>query len=627
MTAPARLVFVGAGPRAVMLLERVLARADEHTRLDVALIDPHPPGAGRIWRHAQSPLLKLNSMTRDVTVFTDDSCTIDGPVRPGPALDEWLALWRAGLLDGVELDELSAVEAASLAPDGFPTRRLHSHYLDWFFRRTVAGAPDGVTVRVITDTVRSVRPDAGSGHVVVLESGGELAADAVAYCIGHTESEIDPASADLLLRSRERGLVYVPPAYTADADLSAIDAGADVLVRGMGLAAVDLVVLLTQGRGGRFERDAHGALRYLASGSEPRLHLGSRRGVPYRSKVTSTLQGDPPRRDVLTAEVIAALAVSDEPLDFERDVWPSIAKELLYGHYRELFTGHPDRVGASWSDFRGTLDELAWDDPRLFDAIAGAVPDPLDRFDVAGFDRPFADASFVDGDDAHERVRTHIAQDLRLRTTQEHSPAQGVFIAGLLSFLALAEIPKERWNARSRAHTLPVRWHTFFSYLASGPPPHRLEELIALADAGVVDFLGPDVEIAVEERGFVASSARTPGETIAGALIDAWLPASNAARSTNHALRELATVHGSELRIADAEYEGSLGRVRVTDDGRVLSGDDVEHGALFAIGPFTSQTEAGAFTRPATDSLSLRQTDRVAGAIVLRLGVPVAGSV
>ncbi|MDW4571754.1 FAD/NAD(P)-binding protein [Microbacterium sp. M3] len=626
MTGRARLLFVGAGPRAIMLLERVLARADEHTVLDIDLVDPHPPGAGRIWRHAQSPLLKLNSMTRDVSVFTDDSCTIDGPVRPGPSLSEWLELWRAGGLPDVELDELSAAEARALDPEGFPTRRLHSHYLDWFFRRTAASAPAGVTIRLHADTVTSVRRLSGGRHAVALASGREIVTDAVAYCLGHTEREPDPASAALASAAARAGLVYVPPAFTADADLSALPEQGDVIVRGMGLAAVDLVVLLTQGRGGRFDRDRDGALRYLSSGREPRLHLGSRRGVPYRSKVTSTLQGDAPLREVLTAEAIADLQHAGRPLDFDRDAWPLIAGELLHGHYRELFTGHPDRVATTWDDFRPVLQAYAWDDPALREAIAAVVPDPLDRFDVAAFDRPFADAQFADAEEVQRRVRAHIVDDLQLRTTQERSPAQGVFIAALLSFMALSEIPKERWNARSRAHTLPVRWHTFFSYLASGPPPHRLEELLALADAGVVRFLGPDVDVSVGPRGFAASSPRVPGETVAAALVDAWLPGADAALSTDAALRELATVHGSELRVTDAEHDGSLGRVRVTDDGRVLSPDGPPHDLLFAIGPFTSQTEAGAFTRPAANSLSLRQTDVVAGAIAARLGlaVPVA---
>lgn len=623
MTDRTRLLLVGAGPRAIMLLERLLARTDEHTLLDIDLVDPHPPGAGRIWRRAQSPLLKLNSMTRDVTVFTDDSCTIDGPVRPGPSLSEWVELWRAGGLPDVDLDELSAAEARALGPDGFPTRRLHSHYLDWFFRTTAASAPAGVTIRQHADTVATVRPTAGGRHLVVLASGTEIVTDAVAYCLGHTERDLDPASAALAAASARSGLVYVPPAFTADADLSVIPEGADVIVRGMGLAAVDLVVLLTQGRGGRFDRASDGSLRYLASGREPRLHLGSRRGVPYRSKVTSTLQGDPPQREVLTPEAVAALVASGRPIDFDRDAWPLLAAELLHGHYRELFTGHPDRVSVTWAEFRPVLRGHAWDSAALREAIAAVVPDPLDRFDVAAFDRPLADAWFRDAEDVQRQVRAHIADDLLLRTTQERSPAQGVFIAALLSFMALSEIPKERWNTRSRAHSLPVRWHTFFSYLASGPPPHRLEELLALSDAGVVRFLGPEITVTTGPDGFTASGPRVPGETVAGALVDAWLPAADAALSTNQALRELVTVHGSELRVTDAEYDGSLGRVRVSDDGRVLRRDGTAHDTLFAIGPFTSQTETGAFTRPAADSLSLRQTDVVAGAIAAQLGVAV----
>ncbi|MGN6218315.1 MAG: FAD/NAD(P)-binding protein [Microbacterium sp.] len=623
MTGRPRLLFVGAGPRAAMLLERVLARTDEQTQLDIDLVDPFPPGAGRIWRHAQSPLLKLNSMTRDVTVFTDDSCTIDGPVRPGPSLSEWLGQWRDGALPDVALDELSAAEARVLEPTGFPTRRLHSHYLDWFFRRTVAGAPEGVRIRVLAGTVVAVRAAARSRHIAALADGGEIEADAVVYCLGHTERDFDPASSALAAASTRLGLQYVPPAFTADADLSQLAEGGDVIVRGMGLAAVDLVVLLTQGRGGRFDRDTGGSLRYRPSGREPRLHLGSRRGVPYRSKVTSSLQGDPPAREVLTPAAVAALVDAGHPLDFERDAWPLIAGELLHGHYRELFTGHPGRVSGTWEEFRQVLRAHAWDDPGLRAAIDAVVPDPLDRFDVAAFDRPFDGVEFADADDVQQRVRAHVAQDLQLRTTQERSPAQGVFIAALLSFMALAEIPKERWNARSRAHTLPVRWHTFFSYLASGPPPHRLEELLALADAGIVRFLGPDIEVTAGERGFVATSPHGAGETVAGALVDAWLPAADAALSTEPALRELATVHGSGLRVVDAEYEGTLGRVRVTDEGRVVRHDDSVHDGLFAIGPFTSQIEAGAFTRPGANSLSLRQNDRVAAALAAHLGVAV----
>ncbi|CAH0150897.1 hypothetical protein SRABI76_00789 [Microbacterium oxydans] len=619
--APQRVVFVGAGPRAVMLLERLFARFGEHApALDVTLVDPHPPGAGRIWRRDQSALLKLNSMAQDVTVFTDDTCTIDGPVRPGPSLIEWAELVRDGRLPEVGIedpqvsDELRALQGTS-----FPTRRLQSHYLDWFWRSTVADAPSGVTVRWVEDTVVGVR-DGGGGHVVSLVSGDELSADLVVYALGHTGRQPAGQTAALIDAAGRAGLTYVPPAFTADADLSALAPGQDVIVRGMGLAAVDLVVLLAEGRGGRFVREVDGSLRYEPSGAEPRLHIGSRRGVPYRSKVSSVIQGDAPRLEVVTKETIARLLARPGPVDFAQDIWPLITEELAWGHYRELFTGHPERVVGTWAEFREVLRAHAADVGALRLAVERFVPDPLDRFDVPALDRPFGDEVFATDDELQERVRRHIADDVLLRTRQEHSSSQALFIAILLSFMSLADVPPARWSARSRIVDLPVTWHTFFSYVASGPPAHRLDELLALARAGIVRFLGPDVEVRIDpDRGYVASSPRVPGETVALALVDAWLPGSGAAVSENAVLRELATTHGRELWVADAVFEGSLGRIEVDADGRLIAPDGSASAALFGIGPFTSSTEAGAFTRPRSDSLSLRHTDRVAGAIAAQL--------
>ena len=620
-SAPIRLVTVGGGPRAAMLLERLLAHLEESIpAVEITVVDPHPPGPGRIWREDQSPLLKLNSMAQDVTVFTDDTSTIDGPVRPGPSLIEWAERVRSGILTDVDIPDAGVWdELRSLQGDSFPTRRLQSCYLDWFWRTTVDAAPVAVTVHWREDSVTSVRGD-GDGFAVTLAGGDDLDADLVVYAVGHNGRRPAEPTQTLIDEAARHGLAYVPPAFTADADHSALTPGEDAIIRGLGLAAVDLIVLLTEGRGGRFVRSADGSLLYQPSGEEPRLHLGSRRGVPYRSKVSSVLQGAPPELGVLTKDAIAGLLERPGLIDFEADVWPLISRELVWAHYRELFTGHPDRVRGTWDEFRGLLIEHAGDVTALRIAAAQSVPDPLDRFDVPRFDRPLGDETFASDVDLQDRVQRHIAEDLTLRTTQEHSSAQAVFLAALFSFMALADIPTERWSARSRAVALPLTWHTFFSYLASGPPAHRLEELLALSRAGVVHFLGPDVTVEVDpQRGFVASSPRAPGEITARTLVDAWLPASGAAVSENPALQELALTHGRELQVADASFAGSLGRIEVEATGRVLTAEGRAHERLFALGPFTSLTESGAFTRPRSNALSLRQTDVIAGAIATQL--------
>ena len=122
------IAIVGAGPAGVLLLERIIANAPvlaAGASLRIDLVDPYPPGGGRVWRQDQPELLWMNSLASDVSMFTDDTVVMDGPVRPGPSLHEW---------------------SASLEPASFASRRTQSEYLAWCFARAVAAAGE-VTVR------------------------------------------------------------------------------------------------------------------------------------------------------------------------------------------------------------------------------------------------------------------------------------------------------------------------------------------------------------------------------------------------------------------------------------------------------------------------------------------------
>src|SRR5699024_1725899 len=68
-----RLVLVGGGPRAIGVLERLSASAAlpahaahlARTPLPTHTVDPPMPGAGRIWRAEDGPLLLMNSHAAD----------------------------------------------------------------------------------------------------------------------------------------------------------------------------------------------------------------------------------------------------------------------------------------------------------------------------------------------------------------------------------------------------------------------------------------------------------------------------------------------------------------------------------------------------------------------------------
>jgi uncharacterized NAD(P)/FAD-binding protein YdhS len=664
------VAVIGAGPRGAGVLERLAANLGTEWAPDrplvVHFIDPFPAGPGRIWRLEQSPLLKLNSMAADVTMFTDESSVIEGPVRPGPSLIEWVDRVRAGSIELSPVDAALAAEISALTGADFPTRRLQSLYLDWFFRTAVDDLAGAVTVQVHPAKATRVDDLPGGDQLVTLDDDTTIVASVVLFSLGHNGSQPEPAHAELAGFAERHERVYVPPAFTADADLSAIHPGENLIVRGFGLAAVDLTVLLTEGRGGRFSRDDSDRLVYHPSGAEPRLFLGSRRGVPYRSKISSTLVGERPVPRFFTPAVAAGLESERESLDFTADIWPLIAQESLWGYYRELFTGHPERVSLPWAEF---ADRFAALDPRALPIAAGTpvaaaerrsshplvefgadapaieddivrfrelivagVPDPLDRVFLPEFDRPLHGLRFGSADQLQAALREYIRGDLALRTRPEHSATLGLFVALLTSLFTLSDIiDSPKWTAESRVRDIHGWWLGYFSFIASGPPGHRLDELVALSEAGVVEFLGGDLWVQADEATglFRSGSANVDRVVTAAALIDARLPDTSVSRSDNELLRALiASGGGVEELVADGDYVGSTGRLLVRQlDTRVVDAAGALHERRFAIGPYTNSPFVGAFSRPRTNAISFRENDKVARALLRHLAaLPAAAS-
>ncbi|MGO1411675.1 MAG: FAD/NAD(P)-binding protein, partial [Microbacterium sp.] len=85
------IAIVGGGPRGVLLLDRMVANLGElgPRPLDVHIIDDTQIGAGRVWRTDQTRELCMNTLADAVTLFTDESVTMAGPVGHGPTMYEW----------------------------------------------------------------------------------------------------------------------------------------------------------------------------------------------------------------------------------------------------------------------------------------------------------------------------------------------------------------------------------------------------------------------------------------------------------------------------------------------------------------------------------------------------------
>lgn len=583
--AGARLVIVGAGPRAIGVLERLVASANApaaallwNGAMRIDLIDPHLPGAGRIWRADESPLLLMNSRAADVTIFTDDASTIDGPVIAGPSLAEWAEQIRTGQIPAPTAGTLRLREIERVQPTSFVSRRVQALYLEWFFGQVLAALPGTIDVHVHRTSVTAVtsRGEGEGPWSVHLEDRPALEADLLLLAAGHTDARPDPRCHELAAFARRHGGAYIPPAQASDADIDTLAAGQDVIVRGMGLAFIDLMALLTEGRGGRFEPDpvtgSPGRLRYVPSGREPRLWVGSRRGVPYHSKVADESIPTGPQDLVhLTEENLRQRQDETGRLDFRADVLPLIAAEIARAVPDTPQPG-PGEGPLTWLD-----DPLAW--------LEGDAEERVTR----------------------DAVVRHIEHDLRARTGSDVDSARALFQVLLRVHGALVELlPISRLRDGVEGE-YPRWWHALFSFVDSGPPPHRLHQLLALERAGVVHFLGPRLDVRTDAATGRFRARGAGGTRVAAtALVDAFLPGPALTDSANPLLRSL--VRGGIGR----EAATAPGRLETGPDHRVVRPDGSPYRTLWAIGAWTSELPIGAFARPRTDAPCFRRNDQLA---------------
>ncbi|MFG2695273.1 FAD/NAD(P)-binding protein [Kitasatospora sp. NPDC048407] len=616
-----RVALIGAGPRGLSVLERLCAneRINPSPRpLTVHLIDPDPPGAGRVWRTDQSRHLLMNTVASQVTVFTDDSVRIDGPVEPGPSLYEW-----ARSPYGAEADVLA--EAASLGPDSYPTRAFYGAYLRAVFQRLVERAPQHVTVRVHRSRAVALTGE-GSQRVRLADGGTVDALDAVVLATGHGPAVLGPEEQQLADTAAGSGLRYLPPGNPADADLSAVRPGEHVLLRGLGLNFFDHLALLTEGRGGTFTRRG-GRLVYRASGKEPVLYASSRRGVPYQARGENQKGAYGryvPR--LLSVEFVSALRRQDAPLDFRRDLWPLIAREVESVYYGALLDVR-DRPAD-----RGPFTELylAAERPeRRAELLHAYGIDRADHWDWERLARPCAGREFGDRAEFRSWLLEYLSQDLReARAGNLRGPLKAALdvLRDLRNEIRLAV---DHGGLAGDSHREDLeRWYTpLNAFLSIGPPAARIEQMIALIEAGVLELTGPGTTVSVDtgRRAFVARSGRVPGPPVlATVLIEARLPEPDVRRTADPLLRHLL----DSGRIAPYRTSGAggdetggheTGGLHVTGRPyRVVDADGRAHPRRFAYGVPTEGVHwvTAAGIRPGVDSVTLGDSDAIARAIL-----------
>jgi FAD-NAD(P)-binding len=632
---PIEICVVGVGPRGLSVLERICANervAPSCSALTVHVVDPSAPGAGTVWRTDQSRQLLMNTVASQITVYTDDSARIEGPIEPGPTLYEW-AQSLAVLADADQApghDDETLAEARRLGPDTYPTRAFYGRYLYDSFHRVVARAPEHVSVQVHRSRAVAMADTEGlpgGPQGIRLEDGTRLnQLDAIVMALGHVPAHLSPREARTSSLARIHHLQYVTPANPADLDLSAIRPGEPVLLRGLGLNFFDHMALFTAGRGGRYVRE-DGRLVYRPSGNEPKLYAFSRRGIPYHARGENE-KGAFGRYfpKLLTAEYIAVLrdrAKNGEPVHFAGDLWPLIAREVESVYYATLLTAQGrDAERESFVDRYLAL-EREEERAELLDATGIGADD---RWSWERLSKPYGDREFADRAEFQEWLLEYLAADVRAAREGNVSGPLKAALDVMRDLRNEIRLAVDHGGLEGNSHRDDLEgWYTpLNAFLSIGPPASRIEEMIALVEAGILEVTGPGTVVRIDtaDAAFVAESATVPGPAIRSqVLIEARLPEPDLRRTADPLLRHLLNTDQITTFRIDASTGTSYetGGLAVTERPyHVIDGRGHAHPRRFAYGVPTESVHwvTAAGIRPGVDSVTLGDSDAIARAVL-----------
>ncbi len=524
------VVIVGAGPRGLSVLERLLTRLTDAPRageVRVHLFDPCEPG-GRVWRASQSKFFLMNTPAGEVSLFS--AAPDGGPTRAGsgPSFAQWLA---------------AHPRWSGIGPDDYGPRAVYGEYLAMAFEAMVANAPTGTVVRHVPEPAVALTRE--YGLTTVIGAGGTtVTADKVVLTTGHPRVTPDTAEKTLLTFARQRaGLTYLRGDSAADMPLGVIAPGEQVGVIGLGLTFLDVMAELTLGRGGRFvERD--GRTEYAPSGLEPHLIAGSRSGLVMLARGRN--QKPPSYRyqaKFVTEEAILRArrdnqrATGSAQLDFVRDVLSLLRLEVEHVYYTAHVRRRLGEEAAGWfaaSHLRSTDREgllKAWD---LQD-----VP-PLD---LEGLARPFGDRSFASPDEFRAELLDLLGRDIAEASQGNVDNPLKAALDILRDTRGVVRQAVDFSGLRPESHREFVSWFNPINTMVSaGPPAMRVEQACAVIRAGLLTVVGPATRVRADHASgtFVLVSPRVDGSRReVTTLIDARIPRPTLSVNSDHLIAGL----------------------------------------------------------------------------------------
>ena len=511
-----KIGIIGAGPRGLLMLNNLIQNfeSSDHDNLTIHLFDRAVAG-GRVWKVKQPISLIMNTPANELSLFDDGQ-------KDALSVAQWcqsdISKKFINNLDVDNKDELlTAVD--KINDRSYVPRAICGAYCQWFFQQLVEQIKDNDSINLAVhfnqnvDNVEKVKDDS----FVVSVGDVDYPVDKLVFSLGQQENKLTKDQESLQKYAKDYGLTYILPGEADEADLSTITSDQNVIIRGMGLSFNDFVSRLTEGRGGYFTDNGDDTLTYHASGDEPTIYAGSRRGVPYYPKAISQKAFNENYPAVFLTNENVDKHLKDGHISFE-DFHMLLRLDIEYRYYSFLFSlKHPE---IDVEDFQKKFRET-----DNHNALIGSYHLPTEEvFDWDKILNPVAGVKISTLDNYQKHIKTWLKEMIDDALLGSKT---GPVIGSLEMLRDLRDniryvLSNHLFKNDDLVHKYLGRFSSDMKFLSQGAPAVRSQEILALMDAGIVKIIGPQMQVIGANHKFITRSAFYGEEIIHGdALIEA----------------------------------------------------------------------------------------------------------
>ncbi|WP_017655544.1 FAD/NAD(P)-binding protein [Fortiea contorta] len=594
------IAIVGAGPRGLSVLERIIAfaRAKQFSpdvNLNINIFDPNPLGAGCHYIDQAEHLL-VNTIASQITIFSDHTVQGSGFILDGPSFYEWLCDYTSSSQD----------------PNAYYPRKLLCEYLQWGFRYLCELAPEIVNIKPVAQRVVSASCSLTTWYIQT-ENGDKYHQDYVFLTTGHEQEILQENEANRRLFS----------AYPLHISTSGIQSHETIALEGLGLSTCDVLSMLTIGRGGKFFRNQEQVLCYQASQKEPKIIAFSRSGLPLSARAKNEKEArEQYKANFLTRKAISDLKEKYQKINFAVNLLPLLLNDMEFVYSKTYIKKHHGHIAANIFanayltvkdnerkslvvDYIPLQHHFNWE--NLVNPIPPHALESQNKFNAWLDDYLVADVRNANEGNVSNPLKA--ACDV-LRDVRDN-------IRYAIDFAGLTE-SSHRWLFYS---FIPV-----MNRLAVGPPKIRIEEILALKKAGILKIdLGINPEWKFDETSnlFVINGQF---ETIkSDVLIRSRIAMPSPQQSSNLLLRQLIN-DGFARPFFNKKFHPN--GLDISSDFNLISRDNNVYQNFWVLGTPTEGAKFYTFIlpRPFVNSTALLDADRIVQSLVNQINAKSAPS-